>query len=194
MFGSLVNRAIAHNLAHKWQLLGGVLQRRQLGRGRQMRTRQVETFSLRKLQQPSPGLATLLLPPTQDSGHLPRRTVHRTISRNLTVHRHEIGRLVIKDHDHDQPAIVVFASVSKFHIFLYLTACVKAPGPSPSPSIGKFRPIDSSTASPGHSRDFRVSFIDTVTTLHCCCRCWQRFYNYLKYLMAPLVVYFGRKF
>ena len=41
-------------------------------------------------------------------------------------------------------------------------------------------------ASPGHSRDFRVSFIDTVTTLHCCCRCWQRFYNYLKYLMAPL--------
>ena len=64
MFGSLVNRAIAHNLAHKWQLLGGVLQRRQLGRGRQMRTRQVETFSLRKLQQPSPGLATLL-PPTQ---------------------------------------------------------------------------------------------------------------------------------
>ena len=150
-----------------------------------MRTRQVETFSLRKLQQPSPGLATLL-PPTQDSGHLPRRTVHRTISRNFTVHRREIGRLVIKDHDHDQPAIVVFASVSKFHIFLYLTACVKAPGPSPSPSIGKFRPIDSSTASPGHSRDFRVSFIDTVTTLHCCCRCWQRFYNYLKYLMAPL--------
>ena len=148
---------------------------RQLGRGRQMRTRQVETFSLRKLQQPSPGLATLLPPPTQDSGHLPRRTVHRTISRNFTVHRREIGRLVIKDHDHDQPAIVVFASVSKFHIFLYLTAYVKAPGPSPSPSIGKFRPIDSSTASPGHSRDFRVSFIDTVTTLHCCCRAGNAF-------------------